>query len=71
MAELGLLLLLGPDDADTRSGWDQLGPICGYMAKAHQREFALEAAVTKANKAAARTVAKSGAQNSIPWHDDL
>lgn len=34
-------------------------------------EFAIEAAVRKANCAAARTVERKGAQDSIPWRDEL
>lgn len=34
-------------------------------------DFAMEAAVRRANKAAARTVERKGAQNSIPWRDEL
>ncbi|KAJ4413480.1 putative ribokinase [Gnomoniopsis sp. IMI 355080] len=34
-------------------------------------EFALENAVRRANKAAARTVERKGAQHSIPWRDEL
>lgn len=33
--------------------------------------FDVEAAVKKANKAAARTVERKGAQDSIPWRDEL
>ncbi|KAL2200319.1 Ribokinase-like protein [Corynascus similis CBS 632.67] len=33
--------------------------------------FNIEAAVRKANKAAAKTVERAGAQNSIPWRDEL
>lgn len=35
------------------------------------KEFAIEAAVKRANKAAARTVERKGAQDSIPWRDEL
>jgi len=34
-------------------------------------EFDIEAAVKKANKAAAKTVERAGAQDSIPWRDEL
>ncbi|KAI1300068.1 ribokinase [Xylaria venustula] len=34
-------------------------------------EFDIEAAVRKANRAAAKTVEKLGAQDSIPWRDEL
>ncbi|KAK4130069.1 ribokinase-like protein [Trichocladium antarcticum] len=34
-------------------------------------EFDIEAAVRKANKAAAKTVERAGAQDSIPWRDEL
>lgn len=34
-------------------------------------EFAIEDAVRRANKAAARTVGRKGAQHSIPWRDEL
>ena len=34
-------------------------------------EFDIEAAVRKANLAAAKTVEKLGAQDSIPWRDEL
>jgi ribokinase len=33
--------------------------------------FDIDAAVRKANKAAAKTVEKAGAQDSIPWRDEL
>jgi ribokinase len=33
--------------------------------------FDIEAAVRKANKAAAKTVERAGAQDSIPWRDEL
>ena len=33
--------------------------------------FDIEAAVRRANKAAAKTVEKAGAQDSIPWRDEL
>lgn len=36
-----------------------------------QGEFAIGNAVRKANKAAARTVERKGAQDSIPWRDEL
>jgi ribokinase len=36
-----------------------------------QDEFDIEAAVRKANKAAAKTVERAGAQDSIPWRDEL
>lgn len=35
------------------------------------KEFAIEAAVKRANRAAARTVERKGAQDSIPWRDEL
>lgn len=34
-------------------------------------EFGIESAVRKANKAAAKTVERAGAQDSIPWRDEL
>lgn len=34
-------------------------------------QFAIEDAVRRANKAAARTVERKGAQHSIPWRDEL
>ncbi|KAL2021329.1 hypothetical protein VTK56DRAFT_7300 [Thermocarpiscus australiensis] len=34
-------------------------------------EFDIEAAVRKANKAAAKTVERQGAQDSIPWRDEI
>ncbi|KAI1190453.1 Ribokinase-like protein [Nemania serpens] len=34
-------------------------------------EFDIEAAVRRANRAAAKTVEKMGAQDSIPWRDEL
>ncbi|KAK0718092.1 Ribokinase-like protein [Lasiosphaeria miniovina] len=40
-------------------------------AAAAGREFDVEAAVRKANRAAARTVERAGAQDSIPWRDEL
>ncbi|KAK3368893.1 Ribokinase-like protein [Lasiosphaeria ovina] len=40
-------------------------------ASAAGREFDVEAAVRKANRAAARTVERAGAQDSIPWRDEL
>ncbi|KAK3398562.1 Ribokinase-like protein [Sordaria brevicollis] len=36
-----------------------------------QKEFEIETAVRKANKAAAKTVERAGAQDSIPWRDEL
>jgi ribokinase len=33
--------------------------------------FDIEAAVRRANRAAAKTVEKAGAQDSIPWRDEL
>lgn len=36
-----------------------------------QGEFAIGRAVRKANRAAARTVERKGAQDSIPWRDEL
>ncbi|KAI1349648.1 Ribokinase-like protein [Xylaria sp. FL0043] len=36
-----------------------------------ESEFDIEAAVRKANRAAARTVEKQGAADSIPWRDEL
>lgn len=40
-------------------------------SKGQEGVFAIEAAVKKANKAAARTVERKGAQDSIPWRDEL
>lgn len=40
-------------------------------AKAQGKPFDIAAAVRKANKAAAKTVEKLGAQDSIPWCDEL
>ncbi len=41
------------------------------MAKARNVDFDIAGAVVKANKAAATTVARLGAQSSIPWRDEL
>ncbi|KAL2171693.1 hypothetical protein VTG60DRAFT_1989 [Thermothelomyces hinnuleus] len=41
------------------------------VAKKGGEVFDIEAAVRKANKAAAKTVEKAGAQDSIPWRDEL
>lgn len=40
-------------------------------AKSKGEQFDIEGAVRKANKAAAKTVERAGAQDSIPWRDEL
>lgn len=41
------------------------------VAAASEEEFDIEAAVALANRAAAKTVSRKGAQVSIPWKDEL
>ena len=41
------------------------------VAAANEQEFDIEAAVAVANRAAAKTVSRKGAQVSIPWKDEL
>lgn len=41
------------------------------IAKSRGTEFDIATAVSKSNKAAAKTVEKLGAQDSIPWRDEL
>ncbi|KAL2159437.1 hypothetical protein VTH06DRAFT_2442 [Thermothelomyces fergusii] len=41
------------------------------VAKKEGRPFDIDAAVRRANKAAAKTVERAGAQDSIPWRDEL
>lgn len=55
----------------TAAGDTFVGQYALEVVSSKGREFAIEAAVKRANKAAARTVEKKGAQNSIPWRDEL
>ncbi|KAL2153028.1 hypothetical protein VTH82DRAFT_4183 [Thermothelomyces myriococcoides] len=41
------------------------------MAKKNGEPFDIDTAVRKANRAAAKTVEKAGAQDSIPWRDEI
>lgn len=42
-----------------------------YALEAIKQEFSIERAVRIANKAASKTVGRKGAQESIPWQDEL
>lgn len=56
---------------DTFVGQYALDVVSAAAAGSGGKEFAIEAAVKRANRAAARTVERKGAQDSIPWRDEL
>lgn len=55
----------------TAAGDTFVGQYALEVVGAKGRELDIEAAVKKANRAAARTVERKGAQDSIPWRDEL
>lgn len=55
----------------TAAGDTFVGQYALDVVSAKNGQFSIEAAVSKANRAAARTVERKGAQDSIPWRDEL
>ncbi|KAI9722965.1 MAG: hypothetical protein M1812_001414 [Candelaria pacifica] len=55
----------------TAAGDTFVGAYAVEVAKSVQGRFDLREAVLRANKAAARTVEKKGAQSAIPWLDEM
>lgn len=55
----------------TAAGDTFVGQYALEVVGAEGGRFEIEAAVRKANRAAARTVERMGAQTSIPWRDEL
>ncbi|KAK2067665.1 hypothetical protein P8C59_001379 [Phyllachora maydis] len=47
------------------------GRVRGGKRLTDAQDFDVEAAVRRANRAAAKTVERMGAQGSIPWRDEL
>ncbi|KAI1633411.1 Ribokinase-like protein [Biscogniauxia mediterranea] len=56
---------------DTTAAGDTFVGQYALEVVSHPGAFDIEAAVKKANRAAAKTVEKLGAQDSIPWRDEL
>jgi ribokinase len=55
----------------TAAGDTFVGSYALAVVAAKDGQFNIEAAVAAANRAAALTVARKGAQISIPWKDEL
>jgi ribokinase len=55
--------------ADTTAAGDTF--VGAYALEVVNRSFEIEMAVRKANRAAAKTGQRIGAQDSIPWRDEL
>lgn len=55
----------------TAAGDTFVGQYALDVVSAKERQFSIEDAVRRANRAAARTVERKGAQDSIPWRDEL
>lgn len=67
-----LVPALKAEVVDTTAAGDTfVGSYALAVAAAGAGAFDIEAAVNEANRAAAKTVAKRGAQVSIPWKDEL
>ncbi|KAI1818011.1 Ribokinase-like protein [Poronia punctata] len=68
----GLIPALKAKVVDTTAAGDTfVGQYALEVVGAGEEAFDIEAAVRKANRAAAKTVEKMGAQDSIPWRDEL
>ena len=68
----GLVLAEEAKVVDTTAAGDTfVGQYALEVVAARGGAFDIEAAVRKANRAAAKTVERKGAQDSIPWRDEL
>jgi ribokinase len=68
-AKKGLVPALKAKVVDTTAAGDTF--VGQYALEVVRGTFDIEEAVRKANRAAAKTVEKMGAQDSIPWRDEL